>query len=66
MEDGLEDPLEGPAELHGFRWCQADGVGIDAIEGVVDDDARPAVTLGHNSKGAEAEVGEVSDQGVGE
>ena len=52
--DFLQDPCQGPAELHGFRWRILDGVGIDPAEGVVDNDAGSSLSLGDNAQGGYA------------
>jgi hypothetical protein len=66
VQDGLEYPLEGVAKLHGFLWGETEGVVIDPTVGVVDNDLGSAVMLGDHAQWAEAEIGEMLDQVVGE
>ena len=65
--DGLQNPLEGSAKLHGLPRGQADGIIIDAVEGVVNDDAGAVIPLGDHAKRAEVKkVEEVLDELIGE
>jgi hypothetical protein len=53
VEDALEDPFKGPPKLHGFGRGEADGVVVDAIEGVINNHPWAAVALGDNSQRAQ-------------
>jgi hypothetical protein len=66
VQDGLEDPLERVAKLHGLWWGETEGVVVDPTVGVIDNDPGSAVTLRDHAQWAEAEVGEMLDQVVGE
>ena len=62
--DMSQQALEGPSKLHGLRWSKAEGLRIDAKEGVVRDSAGPAVTLGDDTQRRQAEI-RVVNQEVG-
>jgi hypothetical protein len=65
VTDGSEDPVECTSELHGLGWRMRDGVGIDAIETEIHNEARAALTLGHDAQRGEPQGLELLHQTVG-
>lgn len=55
--------MEGAAELHGVHGGKPNGIIVDAQEGVVDNCTGSTVPLRNNTKGAEAQVWEMRNQG---
>jgi hypothetical protein len=66
MYDILDDALEGPTKLHGFRCRKGQGVSVNTKESVIHNCPRSPFTLGDNTNWADAKVGKVLDSGVGE
>jgi hypothetical protein len=66
MDDLLEEAGEAASKLHGLRRSQSNCLLVDVRVAVVDNGTGPALILGDNANGGEAQGSKVADIRIGE
>ncbi|KAL7573417.1 hypothetical protein ACA910_013737 [Epithemia clementina (nom. ined.)] len=61
-----KESFEGMSELHGFRFGVVIGVGVDAAEGIIDDNTRATFALGNTANRGNAEIRKVAHDFIAE
>jgi hypothetical protein len=64
--DGIKYSFQRAPKLHSFRRYHLDSVGVDSVEGVVDNEAGAPLPLWDHSQRGQPEVVEILDQTIRE